>query len=170
MTTLIHRIHRIALSALTFGFVGLLTGSAQAAPTDARGQDHSEARGDRMCARLACTDAQKEKIKQIKASTKTPQHKAARDNLRTLQGQVQAELRKPSPDARAIERLDAQIAAQKTALHSQRRSHQLQILATLSPEQRSKLLAHAERRGKGKGKGKRGHGKHGKHGQGKRAG
>ena len=162
MTTFISR---IALSALTFGFVGLLAGSAQAAPTDARGKDRSEAKGDRMCAKVACTDAQKAKIKQIKASSKTPQHKAARDNLRTLHHQVQAELRKPSPDARAIERLDAQIAAQKTALHSQRRSSQLQILATLTPEQRSKFLAHAERSGKGKRKG--GHGKAKR--QGKRA-
>jgi len=162
MTTLIHR---IALSALTFGFVGLLSGSAEAAPTGgARGKDRSEAKGDRLCAKLACTDAQKAKIKQIKASSKTPQHKAARDNLHKLQGQVQAELRKPSPDARAIERLDAQIAAQRTALHSQRRSHQLQILAALTPEQRSKLLAHGERGGKGKP----GHGK--RKGKGKRQG
>jgi len=160
MTTLIHR---IALSALTFGFVGLLAGSAEAAPAGgAHGKDRSEAKGDRLCAKLACTDAQKAKIKQIKASSKTPQHKAARDNLHKLQGQVQAELRKPSPDARAIERLDAQIAAQRTALHSQRRSHQLQILAALTPEQRSKFLAHGERGGKGKA----GHGK----GKGKRQG
>ena len=158
MTTFISR---IALGALTFGFVGLLAGPAQAAP----GKDHSEAARDNMCAKLACTDAQKAKIEQIKASTRTPQHKAARDNLRKLQDQVQAELRRPSPDARAIERLDAQIAAQKTALHSQRRSIQLQILATLTPEQRSKFLAHAERGGKGKrGHGKAGKGKrHGKH-------
>ena len=149
MTTLTHR---IALGLATFGFVGLLAGSAQAAPTAAAGKDRSEAKAERMCAKLACTDAQKAKIKQIKTSGKTPQQKAARDSLRKLQDQVQAELRKPSPDARAIERLDAQIAAQKASLHSQRRASQLQILAVLTPDQRAKFLDHAGKRGKGKGK------------------
>jgi Spy/CpxP family protein refolding chaperone len=160
MTTLTNRIVLSSFSSLsiaTFGLVALLAGSAQAAPT-AGGKDRSEAKGGRMCAKLACSDAQKAKIKQIRTSAKTPQQKAARDNLRKLHEQVQAELRKPSPDARAIERLDAQIAAQKTALHSQRRASQLQILAVLTPDQRAKFLDHAGKRGKGKG----GHRKGGK--------
>jgi len=167
MTTLTTLSTRIALNSFglaTFALVGLLAGSAEAAPArGAGGKDRTEAKANHMCAKLACTDAQKAKIKQIKQSNKTPQQKAARDNMRKLQDQVQAELRKPSPDARAIERLDSQIAAQRTALHSQRRASQLQILAALTPEQRTKFLAHADKRGKGK------RGKGGKH-QDKRAG
>ena len=161
ITTLSTRITLGSLGIATFGLVALLAGSAQAAPTAAGNNDRSEAKGERMCAKLACTDAQKAKIKQIKASNKTPQQKAAHDNLRKLQDQVQAELRRPSPDARAIERLDGQITAQRTALHGQRRAQQLQILAVLTPDQRTKFLDHAGRRGKGKG----GQRKHGKGGQ-----
>ena len=118
------------------------------------GKDRSAARGDRLCARLACSADQKAKIQAIKTS-KAPQMKAARDQLRALKAEVQAELRKPSPDAKAIARIDARIDSQRAALHSQRRAAQLQLLALLTPDQRSKLLAHADKRGgKGEGKGK----------------
>lgn len=155
MTTLTNR---IALGLATFGIVGLLGASpAQAAQPQAGNKDRSEAKAGRMCARLACSATQKAKIQQIKARTGTPQQKAARDSLRKLQTQVRAELGKPSPDARAIERLDAQIAAQKAALHGQRRAAQLQILAVLDAGQRAKFLAKGDKR-HGKGK----HGKGGK--------
>lgn len=153
---------RLALSLVSFGLLGVIhTSTAEAAP--ASGQDRSAAKADRLCARLACSADQKAKIQQIKAS-KAPQRKAARDQLRALRAEVKAELQKQSPDARAIARIDAKIDSQRAALHSQRRAAQLQLLALLTPEQRSKLLAHADKRG-GKGK-HRGEGKHG--GEGKR--
>ncbi len=145
---------RIALALASFGFASLLGVSpAQAAPTRG-GKDRTHAKGERMCAKLACSDAQKARIKEIKTAGQTPQSKAARDNLRTLREQVRAELRKPSPDPKTVARLDAQIATQKAALHSQHRARQLQILAVLSPEQKARFLDHAGKRGKGKGKGK----------------
>jgi Spy/CpxP family protein refolding chaperone len=144
---------RLALTLATFGIAGIIhTSTAEAAP--AGGKDRSAARGDRLCARLACSADQKAKIQAIKTS-KAPQMKAARDQLRALKAEVQAELRKPSPDAKAIARIDARIDSQRAALHSQRRAAQLQLLALLTPDQRSKLLAHADKRGgKGEGKGK----------------
>jgi Spy/CpxP family protein refolding chaperone len=139
---------RILLGLATFGFTGMLASSAQAAPAAGDKQDRSE----RMCSKLACSADQKAKIKQIHAG-KAPQMKAAKDNLRALRDQVRAELQKPSPDAKLIANLDARIASQQTALHSQRRASQLQVLALLTPEQKTKFLAHD---GKGKhGKGKR---------------
>lgn len=157
---------RIALSLATFGFIGLLGAStAQAGPNggDRRHADKADRTGkadkaERMCAKLACTAAQLAQIKTIK-DAKVPQMKAARDNLRKLHAQIKVELRKPSPDVKAIERLDAEMAAQKAALHKQRRASQLQVLAILKPEQRAKLLDRLERgHGKrdGKGPGKRG--------------
>lgn len=146
---------RLALTLATFGITGILhTSTAEAAP--AGGKDRSAARADRMCARLACSPDQKAKIQAIKTS-KAPQMKAARDQLRALQAEVQAELQKPSPDARVIARIVAKIDSQRAALHSQRRAGQLQILALLTPDQRSKFLAHD---GKGK-RGGKGHGKPG---------
>ncbi len=151
MTTLTAR---ITLALATFGFAGLITTrTAEAAPAGAK--DPGAAKADRLCARLACSTDQKAKIQQIKVS-KAPQMKASRDQLRALQAQVQAELRKPSPDAKAIARIDAQIASQRAAMHSQRRAGQLQLLALLTPDQRTKLLDHA---GKDR-RGGKGHGKH----------
>jgi len=154
---------RIALSLATFGFVGLLGASPALAGQDGEGRraDRTD-KAARMCAELACTDAQKAQIKSIK-DAKVPQMKAARDNLRQLHAQIKAELRKPSPDARTIERLDAEMAAQKAAVQKQRRAGQLQILALLKPDQKAKLLDRMERRhgkqgakGEGQGRGKRG--------------
>jgi len=159
MTTLTTLTTRIALALATFSFAGLIHSStAEAAPAER--QERGAGKGERMCARLACSPDQKAKIQQIKAS-KAPQVKAAREQMRTLRAQVQAELRKPSPDAKAFARLDAQIDAQRAAIHSQRRAGQLQLLALLTPEQKTKLLAAADqRRNKGHG-----HGKRGGHGQ-----
>ncbi len=157
---------RIALSLATFGFVGLL-GASQAQAGQHNGErrhDKSDKAGkldradksERLCAKLACSDAQKTQIKAIK-DAKAPQMKAARDNLRKLHAQIKVELRKPSPDVKAIERLDAEMAAQKAAVHKQRRAQQLQVLALLKPDQKAKFLD----------RGERGHGKHKGHGKGK---
>lgn len=164
MNTMTTLTTRIALALATFSFAGLIHSStAEAAPAER--QDRGAGKGERMCARLACSPDQKAKIQQIKAS-KAPQLKAAREQMRTLRAQVQAELRKPSPDAKAIARLDAQIDAQRAAIHSQRRAGQLQLLALLTPEQKTKLLAAADQR-RGKGHGKRGgHGQRRGHGKG----
>lgn len=144
---------RLALSLATLGFASILGASpAQAAP--AGGKDRSHAKGERMCARLACSDAQKAQIKQIKSAGKTPQAKAARDNLRSLREQLHTEQRKPSPDPATIARLDAQMQAQKTALRAQHQARQQQILAVLNPEQKAKFLEFAAKRKDGK----RGHG------------
>lgn len=154
---------RLALTLATFGITGIIhTSTAEAAP--AGGKDRSAARGDRLCARLACSADQKAKIQAIKTS-KAPQMKAARDQLRALKAEVQAELRKPNPDAKAIARIDARIDSQRAALRSQRRAAQLQLLALLNPDQRSKLLAHADKRG-----GKGGKGQHAGKRRGPRAG
>lgn len=151
---------RIALSLATFGFASLL--GISPAQAGQRGGDHNVDKAERMCAKLACTDAQKTQIKAIKAA-KAPQMKAARDNLRKLHDQLKLELRKSTPDVKTIERLDAEMAAQKTAMHKQRRASQLQILALLKPDQKAKFLdrmdkggrrEHGKGRGKGQGRGR----------------
>ncbi len=149
---------RIALSLATFGFIGLLGASqAQAGQHNGErrhGKMEKADKSGRLCAKLACSDAQKTKIKAIK-DAKAPQMKAARDNLRKLHAQLKVELHKPSPDVKVIERLDAEMAAQKAAVHKQRRASQLQVLALLGPDQKAKFLDRSER----------GHGKHKGHGK-----
>lgn len=154
---------RIALGLASFGFASLLGVS----PAQAGGGGHKtpEQRAERLCAKLACTSAQKAKIKEIKAAAHTPQTKAARDNLRGLKQQLRAERQKPSPDAKAIARLEAQFTAQKAALKSQRQAHQQKVLAVLDADQKAKYQAHLDAKGKRHGKGGKG-----KHRDGKRAG
>lgn len=150
---------RIALSLATFGFAGLL-GVSTAQAGEHAGKDHA-GRAERMCAELACTAQQKAKIEAIHAAKK-PQMQAARDSMRKLHDQLEVELRKPTIDAKAVERIDAQIAAQHATMQSQRRAAELQVLALLTPEQKTKFLDRMDR------KGDRGH--HGGHGKGRRGG
>lgn len=145
---------RIALALASFGFASFLgVSTAQA------GEHGGKDRADRMCAELACTPAQKAKIDAIHAAKK-PQMQAARDTMRKLHDQLKVELRRPTVDAKAIERIDAQIAAQHATMQTQRRASQLQVLALLNADQKAKFVEKMDRKG----------GKHGgKHG-GKRGG
>lgn len=145
---------RIALSLATFGFASLLGVSP------AQASQHGAAKAERMCAELTCTDAQKTQIEAIKAA-RAPQRQAAHDSLRQLHDQIKQELRKPTPDTKTIERLDAEMAAQKATMHKQRRASHLQILALLKPDQKAKFLDKMDKRGK------RGHGKGHNHGKGR---
>lgn len=157
---------RIALGLASFGFASLLGVSpAQAGGGDRGGHKTPEQKAERLCAKLACTAAQKAKIVEIKAAGRTPQSKAARDNLHGLKQQLRAERQKPSPDAKLITRLEAQVTAQKTALAGQRKAQQQKVLAVLNADQKAKFQAHLDARAKRHADGK---GKHG--GKGKRGG
>lgn len=138
---------RLALAFAAFGFTTLLTaGDAHAAPAGKR--DRHEAMEGRMCARLACTDAQKAQIKTIREAD-APRIKAAKQTMRTLRDQMKAEWRKAQPDARTLERLDGELDVQRDKIQDMRRNARLKIHALLTPEQRSKLT---DRQGHGKGK------------------
>ncbi len=148
---------RIALTLASFGFASFL-GVSTAQAGEHGGKDRAD-RAGRMCAELACTPAQKARIDAIHAAKK-PQMQAARDTMRKLHDQLEVELRRPTVDAKAVERIDAQIAAQRAAMQSQRRASQLQVLALLNADQKAKFVDKMDRKG----------GKHGgKHG-GKRGG
>lgn len=164
---------RISLGLASLGLASMLGAS----PAHA-GQGHGKspaAKVERLCAELACTPAQKAKLTEIKAQGRTPEHKAARENLHAMKRQLQAEREKPSPNARTIADLEAKITTQKAALKRQREANRQQMMAVLTPAQKAKFEAHLaakrERHGKGEGKGKRrGEGKGKRGGEGKRAG
>ncbi len=166
MTTLTTRTARtsrfssIMLGLATFGFIGLLGASPAQASPDRGGKDHAAAKADRLCKELSCTPDQKAKIQQIKAAGKTPQNKAAHEEMRALKDQLKAERSKSSPNAATITRLESQLGAKKAVMHSQREARQQQILAVLNADQKAKFQAHIEKRKADKG---------GKH-HGKRAG
>lgn len=140
-------ITRITLGLVTFGLTGaLLAGDAQA-----RGAGHDGKRVDRMCQRLECTADQRTKIAKIQ-ETQGPGLKAEREAMRALRQQVRAEWAKASPDVRALDKLDDQIAAHQAKIHDARRAAMLQIHAILTPAQRAKLAAAMDRKGKGEGR------------------
>lgn len=140
---------RLALALAAFGFTTILTaGDAHAAPAGKR--DRHEAKEGRMCARLACTDAQKAQIKTIREAD-APQIKAAKQSIQTLREQMKAEWRKAQPDARTLERLDGQLDVQRDKIQDLKRNARLKIHALLTPEQRTRFAERPEH-----GKGKRG--------------
>lgn len=140
-----HRLtRRFALLLAAFGITSVLaTGVAHAGSGKPR---DPQARLDRKCERLGCTAAQKTQIKAIHAAA-APQIDAARAALRGLRDQQRAEWQKAQPDARALDRLDAQIDAQRDTISDLRRAAKLKVHALLTPEQRAKIGQH--RGGKG---------------------
>ncbi|MBL9103150.1 MAG: Spy/CpxP family protein refolding chaperone [Myxococcales bacterium] len=150
---------RIALALAAFGFSSVLAaGEAHAAPAGKR--EVQAGKHDRLCAELACTADQKAKIAEIR-ETNAPRIKAAKASLRGLREQVKAEWHKPRPDARALERLDAQIDAEQDKVQDMKRAARLEIHALLTPEQRSKFNSKLERGRGERGRGERGRGKRG---------
>lgn len=120
-----------------------------------------------MCARLplAAPTRRPRSPGPIKAS-KAPQVKAAREQMRTLRAQVQAELRKPNPDAKAIARLDAQIDAQRAAESTASAAPASCSSSPSSPRAEGRSCS-PPTSARGKGHGKRGgHGQRRGHGKG----
>ncbi len=142
---------RIALCLAMFGSAAVLGAS----PAQAGGDP--SARAAKLCAELACTPTQQEKITQLKV-VKAPQMKAARENMKALKQQRRAEAEKSNPDASVLARLDTQIEAAKATKMAAREAMKREISALLTAEQRAKFQAHMDR----KAQAKHGHGKHGK--------
>lgn len=138
---------KILTSAL-FGLTLLTAGSADAKPADGDRQ----ARGGEMCERLACSDAQKAQIKQIRETVKT---KVAGEKtaIRELRQQIAAEYRKDRLDQARLGDLYRQLDARKSTVESARRAAKAQIHGLLTPAQRAKFAA--EKQGPGKGHGKK---------------
>lgn len=145
MTTTRPILPRITLGLATFGLVGVLGAS----PVHAGGPGHGDKPGfkvDRMCQELTCSDAQRVKIQEIEAAD-APRLKTEHEAIRALRDQLRAEFARPSPDARAIERLDDQIAARQATIRKARRAAELKILALLTPAQKAKFVEQLDRRG-----------------------
>ena len=148
---------KFVMSAV-FGLTMFAAGDAGAARDD--GPRH-EARGDKMCAKLGCTDAQKAQLAQIREGMKD-KIKPEREAIRGLKQQIAAEYRKDKLDSTRLRDLYAQLDARKGTIEGYRRAMRAQVHAVLTPDQRAAAAERMERRAeRGHGKGK-GHGKHGK--------
>lgn len=147
------------LTSAVFGLTLLSAGSADAKPEGGR--------GGKMCERLACSDAQKAELKQIRemVKSKVAAEKAA---IRDLKRQIAAEYRKDRLDEARLKDLYRQLDARKSTIEGHRRAARAEIHGILTPEQRAKFADRQERGGKQRGgKGRvRGKGKRGGPGRG----
>lgn len=137
---------KILTSAL-FGLTLLTAGSADAK----RDAGDRQARGEQMCERLACTDAQKAQIKQIREVVKA-KVAGERTAIRELRQQIAAEYRKDRLDKARLADLYRQLDARQSTVEGARRAAKAQIHGLLTPAQRAKFGA--EKRGAGKKHGK----------------
>lgn len=150
------------MMSAVFGLSMFAAGSADAAPA---GGPRHEARGERVCEKIGCTDAQKAELASIREAVK-PKIKAEREAIRGLKKQIAAEYRKDRLDEARLRDLYKQLDARKATIEGYRRAMRAQVHAVLTPAQRAAVAELKERKGHGKGKGRNGRGKGKGRGQG----
>ncbi len=122
-----------------------------------------------LCAKLECTDAQREDVKAVMTELRADS-KGDRAAIKRLHKQLAAEFAKAQPDEGAMRSIQAQLATHQQQMRDRGLDGMLEIHALLNAEQRATLAKAMERRGmqgmmrggKGKSKGKsKGKGKRG---------
>ncbi len=94
--------------------------------------------GERMATKLNLTDAQKQQIRAISEGFRA-NNKVAFENARTLRSEFREA--KKANDTAKLEALKPQLEAQRTQMRQLREAHQAQIVAVLTPEQRTQWEA-----------------------------
>lgn len=150
---------RILLPAI--GALSLLgLGGAALAKPAVDGASADRHRGG-LCAKLECTDQQKEELKAVMTELREDT-KGDREAIRRLHGTISKEFAKARPDEKAMRAAMAQIETHERELKERGFDAVMEIHALLTPEQRAKVAKAMEHRGlrglmggRG-GKGKRG--------------
>lgn len=153
--------------------IGLGSAAAIAKPNPAGGRGADGHRGG-FCAKISCTDAQREEFKQIKKELRSDS-KADREAIKRLHKQMAAEFAKDSPDEATMRRIASQVQTHEQELRERGFDAMMEIHALLDAEQRAKVAEVMEHRGpRALMHGRRGkhgkHGKKGKRGEGRRGG
>ena len=120
----------------------------------------------RLAARLDLSDEQVKAITGLHEQSREKNQALRKDMLR-LRNELQGELLKDTPDAKAAKGLVAKIGDLRTQMQQNRMETRLAVRQQLTPEQRDKMLLMGEGRGgrgerEGRGGG-HGHGQHGGH-------
>jgi Spy/CpxP family protein refolding chaperone len=111
-----------------------------------------------MCAKLECTDDQKEELRAIFAEMRQDA-KGDREAIERLRAQMKTEFAKDKPDEAKLRKLQEQISTHHKALASRRLDAMLDVHDLLDSGQRQKLLDMMEHRKHQRGehrKGRRG--------------
>jgi Spy/CpxP family protein refolding chaperone len=121
-------------------------------------------RGHGMCAKLECTEAQRDELKQIRKEFRTDT-KAEHQAMRSIAESIAAEFAKDAPNETQLKRWYAEIQTRQANLMDRRHDMMMEIHGVLSPEQRAIAADHIAKRmlKGGKHRGKRG--KNGKNGK-----
>lgn len=132
----------VALAGIPLLAAGLFMapGTASAAPDDG-----ANGRGGRMCAKLKCSDDQKEELRAIFAEMREDA-KGDHEAIERLRGQMKAEFAKDAPDEEKLRNLQAQIATHRNELASRRLDAMLDVHEVLDAEQRKSFMDMMEKR------------------------
>ncbi len=114
----------------------------------------------RLAARLELSDEQVTAITALQEKGQA-QNQVLRKDLLRLRNELEGELLKDAPDAKAAKGLVAKIGELRTTMQQNRLDTRLAVRQQLTPEQRDKMLLMGEGRGSREGRG--GQGRHGGH-------
>jgi Spy/CpxP family protein refolding chaperone len=156
----------IALGAVTvfaFTCAGLALaqgpGAGRGPGPQAAWQGDGPARGiEGLAARLDLSEEQVKAITEIQEQGRAKNQDLRKDMMR-LQNELQGELLKDSPDAKAAAGLVAKIGELRTQLQQNRLEARLAVRQQLTPTQRDKMLLSGRGFGRGEGDGGRGPGR-----------
>ena len=147
----------------------LFSASSVAAPKSFSQSKRSPA--DRVCARLDCSDAQKEEVGNIVKQLRQ-QHRSAKARMHALAQRITAELKRARPDEAALYEAYAERDRLHLSLRDAVHESVMEIHATLNARQRDKaapmlarMLLSPPRDMSGRGQGQRGMRSPGPHGQ-----
>jgi Spy/CpxP family protein refolding chaperone len=123
----------------------LLAGALAAPAVAAAAEEGIQGRGARMCAKLECTDDQKEELRAIFAEARQDA-RGDHEAIKRLAGEMKAEFATDDPDEQRLRDLQAEIATHRNELASRRLDAMLDVHELLTPEQRTTLIEMMEKR------------------------
>ncbi|HPF70922.1 MAG TPA: Spy/CpxP family protein refolding chaperone [Candidatus Krumholzibacteria bacterium] len=101
-------------------------------------------------ARLNLSDEQVKAITDLQEASRT-KNTALRKDMMRLRNELEGEMLKDAPDAKAVKGLVGKIGDLRTQMQQNRMETRLAVRAQLTPEQRDKMLLMGEGRGHGRG-------------------
>ncbi|MFO7609914.1 MAG: Spy/CpxP family protein refolding chaperone [Candidatus Krumholzibacteriia bacterium] len=103
---------------------------------------------ERLAARLDLNEEQTKAIAGLHQKQRE-QNQALRKDLLRLRNELQGEMLKDQPDAKAVKNLTGKIGELRTAMQQNRLETRLAVREQLTPEQRDRMLLMGERLGRG---------------------